>query len=309
MLVSKSAHWAGLAERGSYWGLASTFAIYRVLGRPIVRLLLFPITIWFFITGATARRASRDYLNKVHRAGALAKPPMVIDAFRHFYSFAETALDKVEAWTGRIASGRIDFPNQCELEQLAKSGRGALFITAHLGSIELARAVGTNAGWKKINAIVYTEHAQKFNSLLNKMHPQSALNVIHISSFGVDTAISLKEKIDAGEWVFIVGDRTPVSSSGRVVSADFLGSPAPFAIGPYMLAHLMACKVYLIFCVREKDRFHIYLELFADKIELPSRTRQAAIERWAARYAERLTHYALKTPFQWFNFYNYWERN
>ena len=307
--MGKSAHWARLAERGSYWGLALTFSIYRILGRAIARLLLFPITIWFFITGAKARRASHDYLNRIHRAGALAEPPTVIDAFRHFYSFAETALDKVEAWTGRIAADRIDFPNQCELEQLARSGQGALFITAHLGNIELARAVGTNAGWKKINAIVYTEHAQKFNSLLNKMHPQSALNLIHISSFGVDTAISLKEKIDAGEWVFIVGDRTPVSSSGRVVMANFLGSPAPFAIGPYMLAHLMACKVYLIFCVRKKERFHIYLEPFAEKIEIPSRTRQAAIEKWAALYAERLAYYTMKTPYQWFNFYNYWGRS
>ena len=278
--MGKSAHWARLAERGSYWGLALTFSIYRVLGRAIARLLLFPITIWFFITGAKARRASHDFLNRIHRAGALAEPPTIIDAFRHFYSFAETALDEVEAWTGRIAAERIDFPNQYELEQLARSGRGALFITAHLGNIELARAIGTNAGWKKINAIVYTEHAQKFNSLLNKMHPQSALKLIHISSFGVDTAIYLKEKIDAGEWVFIVGDRTPVSSDGRVVMADFLGSPAPFAIGPYMLAHLMACKVYLIFCVRKKEGFHIYLEPFiAEKIELHCRGRDKPLSR------------------------------
>lgn len=307
--MTKGAHWSRLAERGSYWGLALTFAIYRVLGRPIARILLVPITIWFFVTGVSARRASSDYLNKVYRAGGIAEPPTIIDAFRHFYSFAETALDKVEAWTGRIEADRIDFPNQGELEQLAKSGRGALFITAHLGNIELARAIGTHAGWKRINAIVYTEHAQKFNSLLSRMYPRSALNLIHISSFGVDTAISLKEKIDAGEWIFIVGDRTPVSSSGRMVTAKFLGSPAPFAMGPYMLAHLMACKVYLFFCVREKDRFHIYLEPFAEKIELPSRTRQASIERWATLYAERLAYYTMKTPYQWFNFYNYWERN
>jgi predicted LPLAT superfamily acyltransferase len=305
--VNRASHWSGLVERGSYWGLALTFTIYRVLGRAIARLLLYPITLWFFITGTTARRASCEYLKKVYSAGALAESPTTMDSFRHFHSFAETALDKVDAWTDNIAAGLIDFPNQYEFERLAQGGRGALFITAHLGNIELARAIGTKAGWKRINAIVYTDHARKFNSLLNRVHPQSAVNLIHITSFGVDTAISLKEKIDSGEWLFIVGDRTPVSSNGRVVMANFLGSPAPFAAGPYMLAHLMACKVYLIFCVREKDKFHIYLEPFADKIELPSRSRQAEIERWATLYAERLTHFTLKTPYQWFNFYNYWE--
>jgi predicted LPLAT superfamily acyltransferase len=307
--MSKTDHWSALAERGSSWGLSFTFAIYRIFGRALARLLLIPITLWFFMTGTRARRASREYLKRVHRAGALDRAPTILDSFRHFRSFAGSALDKVDAWIGNIAANQIAFPNHEELETLARSGRGALFITAHIGNIELARAIGAHEGLKRINAIVYTEHAKKFNALINKVHPKSTLNLIHISSFGVDMAVHLKKKIDAGEWLFIVGDRTPVVDNRRIVEVPFLGSIAPFATGPYVLAHLMGCKVYLIFCLRELDKFHIYLEPFADKIELPHNKRQEEIKRWATRYAERLTYYTLRSPYQWFNFYNYWERN
>jgi predicted LPLAT superfamily acyltransferase len=304
--MNSALHWSRLAERGSYLGLYFTFTIYRIFGRACARLILFPITLWFFVTGSKARRASLEYLKKIYLAGALDHAPTILDSLRHFNSFTEAALDKVDAWTGRIKTSQIDFPHRNELDRLAKSGRGALFISAHLGNMELARAIGIEEGWKRINAIVYTDHALRFNSLISRLNPKSSLNVIQVSSFGPDTAIFLKEKIDAGEWLFIVGDRTPVAANGRIVEANFLGSPAFFAMGPYVLAHLMGCQVYLFFCVRDKNRFHIILEPFAERIELSRKTRTSDIKLLASRYAERLASYVLQTPYQWFNYYDFW---
>lgn len=261
------------------------------------------------MTGSKARRASFEYLQKVYRSGGLDAPPTVLDGLRHFNAFAGAVLDKADAWTGRIRADQVYFPNRKELDRLSKSGRGALFITAHLGNIELARAIGTEDGCEKINAVVYTEHARKFNSVISKLNPKSAIKLIKVTSFGADTAIQLKEIIDAGEWLFIVGDRTPVASGGRSVQANFLGSPAPFAMGPYLLAHMMGCQVYLIFCIRNKRGFTVILEPFAERIELSRNTRETEIELLASRYSERLAHYTLQAPYQWFNFYDFWRKS
>ncbi|MBU1664233.1 MAG: glycosyltransferase family 2 protein, partial [Gammaproteobacteria bacterium] len=90
-------------------------------------------------------------------------------------------------------------------------------------------------------------------------------------------------------------------------TADFLGAPAPFAQGPYILASLLKCPVYLFFCLRQNERFHIHFEQFAERIELPRKTRAAALQALAQRYSKRLAHYCRQAPLQWFNFYDFWK--
>ncbi|BCQ39054.1 hypothetical protein ERHA54_16570 [Erwinia rhapontici] len=82
-----------------------------------------------------------------------------------------------------------------------------------------------------INALVFTDHAQRFKQVLDEIAPQASVNVIPVSHIGPETAIMLRQKLDAGEWVAIVGDRTAVNrqrgGSRRVIWSEFLGKPAP----------------------------------------------------------------------------------
>jgi len=204
----------------------------------------------------------------------------------------------------------IDFPSQGEFERLLASGRGAVLIGSHLGNLEMTRALAVSEGRAKINAVVYTEHAQRFNALLMQVSADFGVNLIQVSQLGSDTAILLKEKIDQGELVVIVGDRTPTSGGGRsrVSPVEFFGAPAPFAQGPFILSHLLDCPVYLFFCLREGEDYRIYLEPFAERIDLPRQQRQERLQGYMQQYARRLEHYCLKAPEQWFNFYDFWRQ-
>lgn len=301
------AHWSKMAEVGSAWGLEFTFGLYRLLGERAARLLLHPIVFWFFLFAVPARHASRNYLEHLHRAGGWPHPPTWRDVYRHLYTFAVSALDKVAAWMGRIDLARVDFANQADLYALRDSGRGAVILGSHLGSLETARALGAHLGQsRKINAIVYTDHAIRFNRILARANPGFAVNLIQVSQLGPDTAIELLNKIDNGELLFIVGDRTPPAENGRLVTADFLGAPAPFAQGPYILACLLKCPVYLFFCIADDGRFRIHFEQFAERIDPPRKDRSAALQALAQRYARRLEHYCRQAPLQWFNFFDFW---
>ena len=176
---------------------------------------------------------------------------------------------------------------------MVDSGRGAVLSGSRLGNLEMIRALAVNERQAAVNAVVYTDHAQRFNELLRQANADFGINLIQVSRLGPETAIVLKDKVDRGELVVIVGDRTPPAASdgGRVSQVEFLGEPAPFAQGPFILASLLDCPVYLCFCLREKrgngHGYRIHLEHFAERIDLPRRDRLTRLPEYLQQYARR----------------------
>ena len=303
------AHWSGLAERGSMTGLAFFAAFYRLFGERAARALVFLIVVYFFITGKQARAASMDYLKRVRAFGGNAMPaPTLMSSFNHMLSFGYSGLERLAAWMGKSFDGRIEFVGRAEIENLIALKKGAVLIASHLGNPELARAFSV---WESVtvNSVVYTGHAHHSNTVLNRINPGFRANLIPVSGVGPDTAILLKEKIEHGELLVITGDRTPPldSKNDRVIPVSFLGDEAPFAQGPFILASLLDCPVYLFFCLPHGKGFRIYLEPFAGRIELPRGERRARLRDYMLKYAGRLEHYCLMAPCQWFNFYDFWQ--
>jgi predicted LPLAT superfamily acyltransferase len=304
-------HWAGLAERGSVLGIRLMAACLRLLGERAARLLLYPVVGYFMITSPAARRASDEYFTRLARfageAAALPRPGWA-RRFRHLFAFAESALHKFAAWTGRIDAAAVRFPNRAELGALLAAGKGALLIGAHLGNLEMSRALAAGDLRVTVNAVVYAQHGLRFFRALARANPHFGVNLIHVATVGPDTSIALKDAIERGELVVIVGDRTPPADNGRVCEVEFLGAPARFAQGPFILAALLQCPVYLFFCLKEAEGYCIHLERFDERVLLPRAQREARLRELVQRYARRLESYCVRAPYQWFNFYSYWQR-
>jgi predicted LPLAT superfamily acyltransferase len=299
------ARWSSMRERGAYWGMRTLAVIYRLLGRHVCVAAMCPVIVYFFATGGAQRRASRDYLDHAWRAGLLKQRPTLRLSFRHFLSFGVSILDKLAAWTAEVP--RLwPGPSMQLLADVETSGQGIVVITAHLGNPEVIRAVAALSGRVPVNVLMHTEHAKLFNRLMKELSPESPIRAFPVTKVGIDTAIVLSEAIAKGEWVVIAGDRVPVSEEGRVVEAPFLGEPASFPQGPFILGSLLKAPVYLLFCVREGAGFRVHFSKFADSIQLPRADRVGAIRRYASQYAQSLELRIAETPLQWFNFYSFW---
>ncbi|NQD35548.1 glycosyltransferase family 2 protein [Permianibacter sp. IMCC34836] len=308
--ATEPSHWSAKPERGSTAGIAFLVSCYRLFGRRFFSALLYPVMLYFVLAGGSARRASQQFLQRAHAAGspALPTPPTWRDSWRHFRCFGEAMLDKIAAWRGELDAHDVRFEQQAELLQLRASGRGALLIGSHLGNLELARALSTRQDGLVVNAVVFTEHGQRFMDYLKQQHPDVAAHLIEVRDMSADTAMLLRQRIDRGELLVIVGDRTPVHSQGRVQMQPFLGAPAAFAQGPFILASLLDCPVYLFFCLRQGKQFELILEPFATTLAGPRSARAQMLQDAVARYAERLAFYARQAPLQWFNFFDFWQR-
>jgi len=305
-----TSHWASFAERGSALGLRLTEACYRLLGERAARILLVPVAAYFLLAASEARRSSFDYFRRLQRfgGGAPGLPrPGWRTSFRHMLAFAESALHKLGAWMQRIDPASIDFPQRSALDDLVRSGRGALLLSAHVGNIEMLRALAVTRGLTTVNAVVYTRHAVRFKRVLERANTSFGVNLLEVSDLGPETGMMLSEKIDRGEILVIVGDRVPAAEHGRTCRAGFLGAPARFPQGPYILAATLQCPVYTFFCVKAGSRYRVHFELFADRIVLPRRQRDAALEEYARAYARSMEAMCMLYPYQWFNFYDFWQ--
>ncbi|MFC5474834.1 acyltransferase [Paraherbaspirillum soli] len=303
-------HWAQINEASFVAGMRLLFWLYRIAGRWPFRLALYPVLGWYLISQPSARQASSGYLRRlsafIHADNSHRIRSGLLGVFQHFASFAESILDKMLLWGGLFKTQDVIHSGQEHMLENIQAQRGGLLICAHLGNLELCRVLSRQCSGLRITVLVHTKHAQAFNRLLAQLDPHSQLNLMQVTEMNAVTAMLLAEKVARGEFVAIAGDRIPVSPNPRVAHADFLGERAPFPVGPYVLASVMQCPVYLMFSLTVGARSECHFELFQESIRLPRKNRDQVLDELAAAYAARLEHFCLRAPLQWFNFYDFW---
>jgi predicted LPLAT superfamily acyltransferase len=300
--------WAQTAEVGTALGLIFLYRVYQILGRWPFRLFLWPVLLYFFVCYPRQRRASKEYLQRVFERGGLAKAPGVWDTLKHYFSFAESILDKLIAWNGGYSLDNVRFEGREALAPFFEKKQGVLFIGSHLGNLEVCRVLSHERDDMLLQVLVHTRHAENFNRLIKRLNPKAHVQLHQVTELGVGQAAWLSERLGQGECLIIAGDRTP-AKGGRVVYSPFLGHDAEFAQGPWVLAALLGCPVFLVFCLKIDGQYQVRVEAFETKVQLPRANRREKMKELSDRYAARLEHYSLKAPLQWFNFYSFWQKH
>ena len=302
LAMTQNTHWATLEERGTLWGMRFLFRVYSLLGRRCLQLFLYPVVSYYWLSNRTARHASQTYLQKLAECGSQHN----YTSHQHFISFANALIDKLAAWSGALSLTDVIYHGRDNILNELNKGQGVVLLGSHLGNLEVCRVIASSNVPIRINVLVHTKHAEKFNQLLKYYNPNSGLNLIQVTDITAATASLLNDKIENGELVIIAADRTPVSNQQRVSSVDFLGAKAAFPQGPFILAALLNCPVYTVFCLKDQNKHVIHFEHFSDKLNFPRNNRQAAMQQSIQDYANRLEHYCLTAPLQWFNFFDFW---
>ena len=259
-------------------------------------------------------RADRALLRGAGAAGAprLARLPAAHRAAARLPGRlrALPALRALHARSAVLRAGQAPRVRRHAHRQRAPGGagserRGALLLGAHLGSFEAMRGDGADKR-VPLNIVGYFKNARLINGVLEKLNPGLAARVISVER-NIDFVLELKERIDAGEMVALLGDR--VGLGDRVVEVDLFGAPALLPAGPYLLAATPALPG--VPDLRPLPRAQPLRPL----LRAVRRAHRAAARRrakrgaavWAQRFAQRLEHYCRLAPDNWFNFYAVWK--
>ena len=296
--MTTAKRWQEVAEKGSVLGIRIIVVLATALGRRAVRAVLHVVAAWYVAFHPAVRRASRDYLVRLRGRARLG------DVYRHVLCFARVTADRVFLARGALAPFTLSIEGEEHLRALRDARRGALIVLAHLGSFEVLRAAGSTRDIP-VSFLGYFRNARMINAVLRDLHPAVDARLIEIRPDDPTFIFDVERLVAEGELIGTMGDR--VGDGGKAVQVPFLGAPAPFPTGPYLLATALGCPVYLGFGLyHEPNRYALYCEPFAERVVLPRAGRAEALAGYAARYAARVEHYCRLAPYNWFNFFDFW---
>ena len=299
--MSANEHWQSRPEGGGHFALWLIRTIALRGGRRVGRCCLYPITLYFYLRRGPERRASKQYLQRV-----LDRPVTPWQVMKHIHCFAATIMDRVFLLAHGEKPFRIETQGIELLDQRIALGRGVLLLGSHQGSFEALRVIGARCPDLQLRVVLDKQKTPALTKLLEALAPDMGACVIDAAQDGTSIALAMSEACQHGAVVAMLADR----GRGHEVlrHTDFLGSPAPFPISPWLLAHALQVPVVLCFGLYlGGNRYRLVFEPMSDRIEIPRQRRGPVLDELIARYAQRLEHYVRIAPYNWFNFYDFWQ--
>jgi len=270
------------------------------LGRRVSRVLLHLIASYFLLFSPASRDASRDYLSR-----ALGHMPKWYEIYQHFFTFASTIHDRLYLVNRRFDLFDFEIHGEDMLQRLIAEGNGLFLLGAHLGSFEVIHSLAVKHTDLRVAMLMYEENAKKINATLNAINPKMTHDIIGLGH--IDSMIQVSERLDEGCVVGILADRSPDNNDAHY-SVDILGSHVNLPSGPLRMAALLKRPVvFMTGLYLGSNRYAIHFDMIADFSNISRAERATALQTAVTRYAQLIDHYCQKAPYNWFNFFDFWQ--
>jgi predicted LPLAT superfamily acyltransferase len=291
--------WAHTPERSNMFMLRFMAWFSLHLGRSAARGVLHLIAAYFLLFAPASRRASSDYLARV-----FGRPAHWRELYRHLLTFSATIHDRIFLLNCRFDLFDFEVHGEKALANLIAGGNGLLLMGAHLGSFEVIRALGRKNTNLRIAIVMHEENARKINAMLAAVNPEAVQDIIGLGR--VDSMLKVRERLDEGWVVGMLADRTP--GNDTLYPVQILGANANLPVGPFrMAAFLQRPVVFMTGLYLGGNRYAIHFDPLADFSAIAHEQRATAVEAAITRYAALLDHYCRKAPYNWFNFFDFWQ--
>jgi lauroyl/myristoyl acyltransferase/predicted MFS family arabinose efflux permease len=177
------------------------------------------------------------------------------------------------------------------LRNALRRGKGAIFVTAHLGSWDVGgAALSDQPGLPPFSAIVEPVSTQASDFAMTTMRERRGIHVIPLGK-----VLAVGRALRRNEVVFVVGDRL-VGADG--VEVDFFGRRTIFPRGAAYWAARSGAAIVAGFCVREPDGSYTgYIE--EPLIPAPGDDSPSGVQLLTQRIARIMERYIARYPDQW----------
>lgn len=291
--------WTG-QSRGGVFGHWFFYRVTRAFGVAAAYWVLYPVVFYFLFASRSARRASMEFLER-----AIGPAPLVrrlARTYRHLVSFARTLVDRALLAIQGKEVFRYEADGLDHIRLAAAAGRGVILLTAHLGNWPIAAGLMGEAG-RNLAVVAYPGEHEKLSRYLGKVLGPGP----RVIAVGSDMLASLEmvRALREGTVLALQGDR-PIDR--HVVRVPFLGREAPFPLGPFLLAAVSGAPLIMTFSLQVAPASYRFIA--TPPLELsfhPRESREKQLREWVVQYVSQVETLARQYPYQWFNFYDFWD--
>ncbi len=281
------------------WVYALNRALAQLVPLSFGYWLSVPVSDIFYVVWKSKReKAQRNH------ARILGRPPddplvkeMAHRTFRQFGRYI-VELVSVQGWNLDAMRDRIDIEGEEHFDEARAHGKGVIFASAHMGSVEVASSLVLLKGFK-------------ITSVMERLRPKMLMDwvVTCRAKMGVEllpvtgSGIKLVRRLRRGEMVALVVDLGITGGDG--IKVPFFGHETVFPAGPARLARLSGAPVVFGWAARRRgDRYlaHVSAPIFSNRDLDPDEDALQITRRIVSEFEKAVRRY----PDQWYVFRDMW---
>ena len=290
--------WQG-KSKGTPFGYRIFVWVLKTFGvLPAYFLLRFVVLYYFFFSFKASRQIYLLYRHKLGYSWFLS----ITKLYKNYFLLGQSIIDKVVVMSGIKNNFSFDFDGEDNLHKIAAMQKGGILLSAHIGNWDVAGHLFKRLD-TRINIVLYDGEHEQIKKYLEGVTGKRNVNIIVIKN-DLSHIYAISDAFAKNELVCMHADR--FLEGNKTLNADFLGSPARFPMGPFLLASKFKVPVSFVFAVKESK---LHYHFFASKIKdystfAKNEVMQEMLNDYAAEMEQKFKQY----PEQWFNYYNFWKQ-
>ena len=279
--------------------LILTWFLYKIFGKRILYVIAFLMSLITLVFSKEIREYSKEYLSIIEKYSNIK--PNIINQFKNIYAYSVSLADRILAYSGGFDVNNLVFESEELKKQLfddINKQKGVFFICNHIGNIEVLQSFLINKNTQKdfkTNIFLSKKQSQIFNTFLERIKTEMPVKIFYVEEIGINTGAELKESLDAGDVVFIAGDRLAEENDKKCYTKELFDKKIYLPKGAFKLAKLMEVPVYFISAIKKDTKYTIYLEKQTDITE----------NTLTDNFTLFLKKMILLNPLQFFHFYRF----
>lgn len=264
---------------------------------PAYFLLRFVVLYYFFFSYKASRQIYILYRYKLGYGWFSS----ITKLYKNYFLLGQSIIDKVVVMSGIKNKFSFNFDGEENLRKIAALQKGGILLSAHIGNWDVAGHLFKRLE-TRINIVLYDGEHEQIKKYLEGVTGKRNVNIIVIKN-DLSHIYAISDAFTKNELVCMHADR--FLEGNKTLTTNFLGSPAKFPMGPFLLASTFKVPVSFVFAVKESK---LHYHFFASKIkDYSTFAKNEVIKEMLNDYAEEMENKVKQYPEQWFNYYNFWK--
>jgi peptidoglycan/xylan/chitin deacetylase (PgdA/CDA1 family)/predicted LPLAT superfamily acyltransferase len=291
--------WTGRSGGGRFGG-AIFAGLVRVGALRVATPLAALVAAWFTLVRGKARGASIEFRRRLH--GPASPVAEWWWAFRHFHTYGRTLLGRQSMLHGGSGPPEARYDGFENVQSVVESDGGFILMSAHFGDWALA---GHRLSVRDRELVVVAARGTGLGPhQVRRGAPHLRFSVIDAEGSPEVLASEVAAALRRGAAVAMHADRT-MGADG--IDLPFLGAPARFPTGPWMVALITGAPVVVVFGLPDfRGGVRLLLRGPLRVVRGPGMDRREAVRVAAERYVGFLETEVRREPLAWGNFHSFW---